>query len=240
MPERWLTELWKIDRVEPSHGLLERAEVGPQLPELRPLPMARARVLLVAVLVAAAGSWAAFAALRESADDGMPPVPSLSLTPIPQPGDQRVIGPAVVLARGVVDRTPWKLLAYRSESGLCVDLEIEEGSTGGCGPVPMDREFEVSQGSVLGLDRMIIHGKVSERVASVEVRPLDGGPIATEIISDPAGLGVSFFVQFVPRDTLGEIVALDAAGNLLQSVRLRPLESEESAHLPAASASSSG
>jgi hypothetical protein len=74
---------------------------------------------------------------------------------------------------------------------------------------------------------MIIHGKVSERVASVEVRPLDGGAVATEIIPDPAGFGVSFFVQFVPRDTLGEVVALDAAGNVLQRVRLRPLESGE-------------
>jgi hypothetical protein len=29
MPERWLSQLQKIDRVEPTYGLLERAEAGP-------------------------------------------------------------------------------------------------------------------------------------------------------------------------------------------------------------------
>lgn len=64
MPERWLTELRKIDRLEPSLDLLERAESGPFLPEPGPRPVARVGVVLVAVLLAAAGSWGAFAALR--------------------------------------------------------------------------------------------------------------------------------------------------------------------------------
>lgn len=137
------------------------------------------------------------------------------------------MGPGIVLASGEVDGKPWKLVAYQSESGLCVDLEIERGATGGCGPVPIEGDLVFGQGRVLGLERMIIHGKVSERVASVEVRPLEGDPVATEIIPDPAGLGVNFFVLFVPLDTLGEVVALDAAGNVLQSDLLQPLELEE-------------
>jgi hypothetical protein len=64
MPERWLAQLQKIDRVEPSYDLLERAEAGPFLPEPGPRPMTRAAIVLVAALVAAAGSWGAFAALR--------------------------------------------------------------------------------------------------------------------------------------------------------------------------------
>jgi hypothetical protein len=64
MAERWLTELRKIDRVEPSLGLLERAEAGPFLPDTGPRPAARATIVVVALLVAAAGSWGAFAALR--------------------------------------------------------------------------------------------------------------------------------------------------------------------------------
>lgn len=151
----------------------------------------------------------------------------IELTPIPHPGDPRAFGQRMVLASGEVDGTPWRLLAYQSESGLCVDLEIERGAVGGCGPVPIGRELVLGQGSVLGVDGMIIHGEVSERVASVEVRRVEGDPIVTSIIPDPGGLGVNFFVAFVPRDTLGEVVALDAAGNILQSVRLRPLEGEE-------------
>jgi hypothetical protein len=68
---------------------------------------------------------------------------------------------------------------------------------------------------------------VSERVASVEVRPLVGDPFGTDIIQDPGGLGVNFFVMFVPRDTVGEVVALDTVGNALQSVRLEPLDPRE-------------
>lgn len=64
MPERWLTELRKIDRVEPSLDLLERAEGGPFLPEPGPRAAVRVRAVLVAILIAAAGSWGAFAALR--------------------------------------------------------------------------------------------------------------------------------------------------------------------------------
>jgi len=62
--ERWLSQLQKIDRVEPSYGLLERAEAGPFLPEPGPRPMARAVIVVFAALVAAAGTWGAFAALR--------------------------------------------------------------------------------------------------------------------------------------------------------------------------------
>lgn len=66
MPERWLTELRKIDGVEPSIGLLERAEGGPFLPDPGSRPMARATTVFVAILIAAAGSWGAFVALRGS------------------------------------------------------------------------------------------------------------------------------------------------------------------------------
>ena len=142
-------------------------------------------------------------------------------------GDQRVVGPRIVLASGEVDGTPWRLVAYESESGLCVDVEIERGAVGGCGSMPIDRDLELGQGGVLGLDKMIIHGEVSQRVAIVEVRPVEGAPVAASIIPDPGGLGVNFFVLFVPPDTVGEVVALDAAGNVLRSVRLRPLGWEE-------------
>jgi hypothetical protein len=64
MPERWLTELGKIDRMGPSLDLLERAEGGPFLPEPRSRPAARVTAAIVALLVAVAGGWVAFDALR--------------------------------------------------------------------------------------------------------------------------------------------------------------------------------
>lgn len=73
MPERWLAELGKIDRMGPSLDLLERAEGGPFLPEAGPRPAARVTTVLVAVLVAVAGSWVAFAALRSTDGDEQRP-----------------------------------------------------------------------------------------------------------------------------------------------------------------------
>ena len=64
MSERWLIELRKIGRMEPSSDLLARAESLPSLPEPGPSPAARVRIAVVALLVAAVGSWGAFAALN--------------------------------------------------------------------------------------------------------------------------------------------------------------------------------
>jgi len=64
MAERWLTELQRIEMVDPPHDLLDRAhQHGPVL--ANPGPPARLRVgtLIVALLVAALGSWAAFSGL---------------------------------------------------------------------------------------------------------------------------------------------------------------------------------
>jgi hypothetical protein len=62
MTERWLTELRKVNWVEPSPDVLERVERGPLLPEEGPRPRARVAIVLFAVLVAVAGSWGVFAA----------------------------------------------------------------------------------------------------------------------------------------------------------------------------------
>ena len=64
MAERWLTELRKIEMVDPPPDLLERAEQhGPVLPNPGPPARLRVATLIVALLVAALGSWAAFAGL---------------------------------------------------------------------------------------------------------------------------------------------------------------------------------
>jgi len=64
MSEGWLTELRKIDWVDPSPDLLERAqEDGPILPDPGTPTGLRVKTLVIAILVAVAGSWAAFAGL---------------------------------------------------------------------------------------------------------------------------------------------------------------------------------
>jgi hypothetical protein len=205
---------------EPPDQLLEAARVRMERRRIRRRVSAGAIGLVVSVL----GALLVWLAFRPA---GGQVIGSTDLTPIPPPGDQRVFGPAVVLASGDVDGRPWKLLAYQSESGLCVDLEIEQGAAGGCGAVPIDGDLVLMQGGVFGLDKIILHGMVSERVAAVEVRSVKGHPVATPIIPDPGEMGVNFFVLFVPPDALGEVVAVDAAGNVLDSARLRPVERGE-------------
>lgn len=70
MPERWLTQLRKIDVVEPSHDLMERAERGPSLAEPAPPPSRRVAIAVFATLVAVAGAWGAFAGLRGGSEQG--------------------------------------------------------------------------------------------------------------------------------------------------------------------------
>lgn len=64
MSERWLAALQKIERVEPTPNLLERAEGGPVLPDPGPAAGLRMRTVVIAAIVAVAGTWAAFAGLR--------------------------------------------------------------------------------------------------------------------------------------------------------------------------------
>lgn len=64
MSDGWLTELRKIDWVDPSPDLLERAhEEGPCLPNPGTPTGLRVKTLVIAILVAVAGSWAAYAGL---------------------------------------------------------------------------------------------------------------------------------------------------------------------------------
>lgn len=78
MPERWLTEIQKIGRMEPiPDDLLERAERGPFLAEPGPRPTSRLAAALLAVVIMIAGGWMAYAALsgtggRQPLGDGAP------------------------------------------------------------------------------------------------------------------------------------------------------------------------
>ena len=73
MNERWQTKLRVIDHIEPSQDLLERAEAGPRLPDPGPPPAARVMAVLVAAVIAVAGGWGAFAALRSDPGVGREP-----------------------------------------------------------------------------------------------------------------------------------------------------------------------
>jgi hypothetical protein len=180
----------------------------------RPLPSAPERlsrvvVAIIAFVVAAAG----FAVVSRSL---LPPGDSGSR----RDGDA---GLKTVVARGSVSGRPWTLVAYASEDGLCVDLQLGDGSGGGCGFGVSERALGLNVGSQAGLPKTIIHGVVSKRVATLVVRLEGDEQTDVQIIEGPSSFGVNFFAEFLPPNAEGIVEARDVQGALLQTERLRPL-----------------
>ena len=65
MPERWLAQLDKLESLEPSADVLERARQGSRRPNPTPSSRGRLIVALVALLIAIAGGSGAFWAFRD-------------------------------------------------------------------------------------------------------------------------------------------------------------------------------
>ena len=65
MPERWLTELRKLDALEPSADVFDQAKEGPRPRSSMPSARGRLGVALVALVVAIAGGSGAFFAFRD-------------------------------------------------------------------------------------------------------------------------------------------------------------------------------
>jgi hypothetical protein len=128
------------------------------------------------------------------------------------------------VAQGAVSGKPWALIAYESNVGLCVEMELGGGRGGGCGfDVPEKSDLGLSVSSQAGVSKSIIQGVVSKRVASLVVR-LDGGEeLDLEIIEGPDSFGVDFFAAFLPPDAEGVVEARDDQGGVLQKERLRSL-----------------
>jgi hypothetical protein len=80
-----------------------------------------------------------------------------------------------------------------------------------------------ARGHLAGLDKTILHGRASDRVASLEVRLDDGPTIDLDIIRGPAEFGAHFFVAFLPTDSRGLLVAKGEDGATLETERFKPV-----------------
>ena len=180
----------------------------------------------VAFLVAAAGLVLVVSALRSPSSMGPAGLGESELSPTPKDNGDGVypVGPEAMVAQGTVSGKSWALIAYESNVGLCVDLELGDGRGGGCGfDVPEKSDLGLSVSSQAGVSKSIIHGVVSERVAALVVR-LDGGEeLDLEIIEGPSTFGVNFFAGFLPPNAEGVVEARDDQDAILQKERLRSL-----------------
>lgn len=132
--------------------------------------------------------------------------------------------PAETVGQGTVEGQTWTLVAYVGADGLCVDLEVGDGTSNVCGfDVPGQRNLEISESSQHGVSRTAIHGVVSKEVQDLRVMLSDGEEIEVDIIQGPTGFDVDFFAAFLPPDAEGVVEARGSKGILLDSRPISPL-----------------
>ncbi len=135
------------------------------------------------------------------------------------PGDgNRQLEPETVVAQGEVEGMAWELVAYPSDSGLCVDLRFWRGAGGGCGhDIGPHRAVNLGISSTLGGFRFA-HGVTRTDVAAVRLK-FGNGDILDLSTSKLVSFDVNFVATPLPADTVIEaVVALDGQGRVLQEL----------------------
>ncbi len=134
------------------------------------------------------------------------------------PGDgNRQLGPKTVVAQGEVDGMPWQLVAYPSDSGLCVDLRFWRGAGGGCGhDIGRDRPVNIDISNTRGF--RFAQGVTRKDVAAVRIG-LSNGDILDLQTSNLSSFEVNFLATPLPDDAvIDTVVALDGHGEVVQEV----------------------
>jgi hypothetical protein len=126
-------------------------------------------------------------------------------------GEPKRIGPLVEITSG----PGWSLVAWRSDSGICLDFVVPTSSSGACGfgvrgesdatahnGAPLPKHW-ISGGTTSALDTTVIDGVVAEEVARVEVVLGDGRILDAPVIEAPPELqaNVDFFLLRLPADS---------------------------------------
>jgi hypothetical protein len=137
--------------------------------------------------------------------------------------DPGIVTSKTVVAFGRVGDAPWSLTGFTADgvdigmSGSCGEFFLGAEGAGGGGGVCLadDPDFSVS-GLGFGDARVIAYvGIVSSGVHTVEVRLEDGSTWLPELLPGPAELRAQFFVFFPSEGIRGDIVAIDAGGEIL-------------------------
>ncbi len=210
----------EAERAALSTGMYERVRRRARIRRV-----VTATVAGLAVIAIVMGGVVTAGALRSPSDIG-PVGPEEPAQPSATPRDDgdgvQPIGSEVVVGQGTVSGQSWTLIAYESNAGLCVELELGAGRGGGCGfDVPEKGDLSLIVGSEAGLSKSIIHGVVSKRVAALVVTLDAGEDSEWEIIEGPSGFDVNFFAEFLPPNAEGIVEARDDRGAVLQKTRLR-------------------
>lgn len=132
-------------------------------------------------------------------------------------------GPVKTVARGQVEGKRWRLTAYRSDEGLCIDLHLGSNSSGGCGfgghraPLAVNGTGWSSEFPHLAQ----LDGQVSLRVVSVRVRSGRSDPKDLALYRSKRFVRM-FFVAFVPRTKRVAFIAYGRNQKVIDRLVLTP------------------
>ena len=161
--------------------------------------------------------------------DSTPPAAKASKTSVApfgggSPEHPPATGPVETVAESEFEGRAWQLTAYESREGVCVDLHLGSGSSGGCGDGRSKALLAVN-GFGFGADLpdyLQVDGVVSSRVASLEMK--SGGEVENVDLHPSERFNEVFFVVFIPRDVGGELIARDANGEILDRHEVPPYD----------------
>lgn len=127
---------------------------------------------------------------------------------------------ARVLTSGSInDSLSWKLLAYQSDRGICIDIALSGTRnlvSGGCGFAK--RGIGVARTYIPAAGLTWIYGPAANEAASVKVSATNGRSVSARTIA-PASSDASFYVATVAGDVgVESIAAVDRTGKTLDRV----------------------
>jgi hypothetical protein len=140
--------------------------------------------------------------------------------------DPDVVGKKHVVAYGTVQGIPWSLTGFMSTDHSNDPIPVGElflgrgGLFGGSGLRFSGPQFGVSGTGFGSVGLTAYAGIVGESVAAVEFRPASGDARPIRLFEGPSTVGARYFVLWPPTGAVGEIVALDASGEVVDQASL--------------------
>jgi hypothetical protein len=137
---------------------------------------------------------------------------------------EEATGPVALVGEGQAFDLGWRSVVYESADGWCMELQLVEVTSTGCGPdlLPPDGDAfgSVSVGEPLANGVTPVEGVVSPEIFTVwliDSETMERQPAPLYPLED-AGLEGQAFVGFMPADgTLTHIQALARSGEILQT-----------------------
>jgi hypothetical protein len=169
----------------------------------------RAFVAVLGVLVMT-GCW--------TTSIGSPDIGAIPTGPV-QAGGPQARGPITVVGTGRSEGTGWRYSTYESAGGMCVQLEVANLASTGCGdllPIETSAFGSVSLNDVATPARNV-EGIVSGDVATLYLEQTNGQRLPIDLMSlAAAGYEEQAFVLFLPDSASpDQLVAEDADGTRL-------------------------